>query len=314
MDIQKVRQMAFQLLQNPRYFGPGVNGSLNNFIHTRGGSREFNPAGVNVFEEDWDNLIILDACRYDEFADHTHLLPDGDLQKRMSRGSHSREWVKGNFGQRLHDVAYLSTNLFYSRLKENGHLEEGEVHEFLAVQEEEGWENHGKYGPTPEKTTRQAKRLADEYQDKRFVVHYMQPHCPYLGKVGRKRFNPDDTPRVVCRSDRPEATPEVLRTAYQENLQLVLELVMELLPELNGKTVISADHGELLGDRSAPIPVKDWGHPEGVYVPELTEVPWYVIESEDRKRIVSEPPDGSDGADELKPDYVKDQLEQLGYV
>jgi hypothetical protein len=40
--------------------------------------------GVSVFKGDWDNLIILDACRYDIFAETNTL--SGDLSKRTSRG------------------------------------------------------------------------------------------------------------------------------------------------------------------------------------------------------------------------------------
>ena len=59
----------------------------------------YNSDGINIFHEDWDNLIILDACRYDYFKQLNDM--DGELEYRISRGSQSREFMRGNFqGQR----------------------------------------------------------------------------------------------------------------------------------------------------------------------------------------------------------------------
>ncbi|MDL0143566.1 hypothetical protein PNP83_00890, partial [Halobacterium salinarum] len=53
--------------------------------------------GAKVVEKDWDNLIILDACRYDYFknANSTNII-EGELGKSVSRGSHSREFMEKN--------------------------------------------------------------------------------------------------------------------------------------------------------------------------------------------------------------------------
>ena len=69
---------------------------------------------------------------------------------------------------------------------------------------------------------------------------------------------------------------EKLRRAYEENLKLVLSYVNELVSYLRreGLVVITADHGELLGERGL------FGHPERVRVPELVEVPWLEISSD----------------------------------
>lgn len=56
----------------------------------------------------------------------------------------------------------------------------------------------------------------------------------------------------------------------------------ELDDELDGKTVVSAEHGELLGERTSPIPAKAWSHPQVKYVQDLPEVPWYINEGESK--------------------------------
>jgi hypothetical protein len=58
----------------------------------------YNTDGVDIHEQDWDNLLILDACRFDYFDRYNEI--DGDLQSRQSRGSTSREFIRGNFSNR----------------------------------------------------------------------------------------------------------------------------------------------------------------------------------------------------------------------
>jgi phosphopantothenate synthetase len=76
-----------------------------------------------------------------------------------------------------------------------------------------------------------------------------------------------------------------------------------------GKTVITADHGEFLGDCERPISVRTYRHPEGVYVEGLVKVPWHIYEDGDRTGIVAERP--SEGADEFE--QVEQNLKDLGY-
>ena len=116
----------------------------------------------------------------------------------------------------------------------------------------------------------------------------MQPHQPFFGPTGESIEHKAGFSETVRRNNIDNAT---IRRAYQRNLQIALDSISELLTKLNGKVVISADHGELLGDTQPPVPVGSYyGHPAGLYVPELVKVPWFVIESDSRKRIRSEPP------------------------
>jgi hypothetical protein len=80
---------------------------------------------------------------------------------------------------------------------------------------------------------------------------------------------------------------------------------------LPGKTVVSSDHGELLGERLSPIPLRAYGHPMGIYMDELVKIPWHVHETGNRKRILAEPPSERLDMDEGE---VESQLRNLGYV
>lgn len=267
------------------------------YNHWRAG-QPYNPNGIDVFEEDWDNLIILDACRYDEFVRCSDL--PGRTESRISRGSTSPEFVRGNFGgKRLHDLVYVTANDWYAKTKDDI---DAEVHLLKFVDRDlmNGRTSH------PETVSAAARETAEAYPNKRLMVHYMQPHWPYLGPTGDK-FRDAPFHKVMRTTD---ATHSDVIQAYRETLDIVLSEVQTLLDDLHGKTVVSADHGELLGERERPIPIKTYRHPEGVYVDGLVKVPWHIYESDERKSVVAEQPVEEEDVD---IESVEKHLKNLGY-
>jgi len=258
----------------------------------------FNAQGVDIHDEDWDNLIILDACRYDTF-EACHRL-DGRLERRTSRGSTSREFIAGNFASRqLYDTVYLSDNPWYGRLYDEI---DSELYHFSLCPRDafDGIVTH------PETVTDAAVEYDERFPDKRLVVHYMQPHAPYFDAGGAERYR--------WPADGQACDPDELERAYRENLELALTEVERLLESLTGQTVVTADHGELLGERLLPCPFRQFQHPGGVYVEELVTVPWLVVDGGERKQIVEadEPADWE--FENPQEAAVERQLEALGYV
>ena len=107
------------------------------------------------------------------------------------------------------------------------------------------------------------------------------------------------------------ADDETLRKAYRDTLEIALEALESRLDAFDGRTVITADHGEVLGERLAPIPVRWYGHPGGIYVPELVEVPWHVVSAGPRRHTTADPPVGVADADD---EDVTESLRALGYL
>jgi len=289
---------------------------MNVLYHTRLHYHNYNPDGVDVLKEDWDNLILLDACRYEEFKDY-HTLP-GKLEKRESRGTHSREFVRGNFTDRkAHDTVVVSANGYYKKLAEDHNID---LHDMIIVLEDEedrptDWPEvyRGRVIP-PQAVTEKAIEAAERYPNKRLIVHYMQPHKPYIGPEGVEKFGEVPEPLwASMRSGEYDVTDEDLHEVYVENLNIVLEEVEVLMDELVGKTVVSGDHGELLGENQFPLPISTYGHPQGVYIPELTQVPWLEYEDGPRKEIISEEPSGTTEVSEDEMEKVDERLEKLGY-
>ncbi|MFC7028075.1 hypothetical protein ACFQH8_12520 [Halomicroarcula sp. GCM10025710] len=105
-----------QLLRGMANPGLAVR-EVNRLYHTRLGRQTGNPRGIDIFEEDWDNLLILDACRYDMFEEQ-HSLP-GRLESRISKSSHTSEFLQSNFADRdLRDTVYVTASPMYYRNRE----------------------------------------------------------------------------------------------------------------------------------------------------------------------------------------------------
>lgn len=259
---------------------------------------DYNPSGVDIFDEDWDNLILLDACRYDKFEQITQL--PGQLEHRVSRGSTSPEFIRGNFRDKtLNDVVYVSANRFYAKLRDEVNAS---VHQFIPV----ALDAPDVASSLPSTVTNEAIDAIKEHPNKRLIIHYLQPHQPYFAPACSHISNESEIHKTIQANDLSE---EEVIEAYEENLRFVLAEVDRLFEHMQGKTVVSADHGELLGERQYPIPFSDYGHPEGVYTEELVKVPWYIYENPPRKDIVAEAP--RDRLD-LSADVDK-ALRHLGY-
>lgn len=264
----------------------------------RMGSYNFN--GIDIFEEEWENLIIFDACRYDAFAARSDL--PGTLEYRISRASTTRQFIRANFaGKTLHDIVYISANEWYAKLKNEI---DAELHAFEFVDRDvlNGLTSR------PETVTETALDAAERYPHKRLIVHYMQPHQPFLGEIGQQIDHAGGLMETVRKNNLSRR--DVVQ-AYCENLDLVLANIEPLLEALSGKTVVTADHGQLLGDPERPIPVRRYSHPNYIYVEELVKVPWFVHSNDERKEVIAEPPTQEIGKFDVNE--LRQRLENLGY-
>lgn len=258
------------------------------------------PDGYDLMARDWDTAIILDACRHDVFAEESTL--DGDLSKEIAPGSNSRRFIQETFkGRSFHDTVYVSGNPFTPILDDDT---------FYDVKLDETWSDRSSEAP-PEQITDAAIDVHEEYPNKRVIVHYMTPHRPYISNEFQYIEDRIECLRGLGGAVLRSATWDEVRAAYRANLRLVLEHVEELLEYVQGKVVVTADHGEMLGERARPIPVRVYGHPRYCYIPELVEVPWFEIENGERREVREEPPVGSVDVDE---EARKERLQALGYL
>lgn len=268
--------------------------------------------GVDIMTEDWDNLILLDGCRYDVFARQSSL--PGEVQYRRSMGSDSWQFISENFaGKQLHDTVYITANPHAHSLDET-------IFHYMNILLEDYWDSDS--GTVlPETVAQEALNAFHTFENKRLIVHFMQPHFPFIGELGQDidqgglTLNIDgaeDDQRHIWQQLTYGLTDrETAVAAYRENLDIVLNTVSNLLEDISGKTVISADHGNLIGERLWPIPTRGYGHPRNFPAPGLIKVPWHIVPYDSRRRVKEDSPITSNNVNQ---DIVADRLRDLGYV
>jgi len=268
-------------------------------------------AGTRVMEEDWDTLLILDACRYDMFAKQVPF--PGKLESRISLGSSSEEFFEQNFmGGKYNDSVYVNSNPYLPYLG----LDRGVFHAVVDCLDE--WDPDLRTIP-PERVASATEAARERFPNKRLIVHFMQPHAPFIGETGLNLVGeglPTDPGRereqvIWEHLDSGDVDVDAVWRAYRENLDVVFWVVETLVKSIDGKTVITSDHGNLVGERLGPIPTrKKYGHPYGVRAPGLVRVPWFTIDSGERRLISADPSIESDTISKSTIDY---RLEALGY-
>lgn len=312
---------VFTGLKRPNYIGK----ELLRLYNQR--SVRYNTAGTYLFDEDWDQLLILDSLRYDHFE--TLNQSNGHLNWRISRGSTSREFVRGNFqdDDQL-DTVYCSRNRWYEKIVEELGDDRSDVYRFEVPNVPVDKRIAGNVRRECQALSDCARRLREKYPHKRLIVHYMVPHEPYVDETGDiliqinrfaldgERKHPDTFADIVHRNSNRDkyVDKQAIARAYKSSVHFILGHVSDLLDELNGRTVVTADHGELLGERLWPTPFVGFGHPEGVHREELVKVPWFVSDDGTRPNIeaASKSHPSLDATREVT-DEVDEQLRSMGY-
>lgn len=260
----------------------------------------------------WDVLVVLDACRFDAFERVNHLPGKlaKRISAGSHTATWLKHTFAGR-EQECRQIVYLAANphvspAFLPRLGVEGgfaHIDElWRTHwdaEHYTVMPEAAFErlvalmekfpimlNGGRRpqttpGPVPFSPV-PVLPVSPSYK---FIVHLLQPHEPFVGRTRievpskQTRVLPvseDGTPLPYARELSLLAdglvTHQQIYQAYDDNLRRALEALEHALPRIPGRVVVTADHGELLGEYGMV------GHYEEMYVPELIEVPYFVCE------------------------------------
>ena len=299
-------------VDNPILFArEGVRLASWPFHQAYGRYVDFQSEGLDVINADWDNLILLDAARCDYFEELNHI--EGELRRETSRGITSMQFMDRNLvGRDLHDTVYITANPHSDRIPEDTFYYVDHLYA-------RSWDD--RIGTVqPQDVVDAAREAHENHPNKRLIIHFMQPHRPYLGETAeklRERVNlqgagsHNDGIQIWGAVKQRDVSVRGIRKAYAESLKIALNSTSELLDAIDGKSVVSADHGEMLGERILPFTSGVWGHTEGFSTRMLREVPWLVVESENRREIQSSESIGSNAG--LEEDEMKEHLEALGY-
>jgi hypothetical protein len=265
------------------------------------------PDGSHI-DIEWDNLIILDGCRYDIFESNN---PFGIPARQVeSRASHTTGFLKRNFTQKRYDTVYVTASPQLVGY-------ESWLHDVVHVWKDE-W-NEGLRTVHPKSITENTLKAHEDNPDKKLISHYMQPHYPFIGPTGRElESHATFTGGLQERQyhsiwellSSGQVSKEEVWQAYKENLEIVLEEVIKLTKNLDGKTVITSDHGNLFGERVSLLPIRLYGHPPNMPAKGLIQVPMVELPFESRREITASPPREKN----LEVENVESRLEDLGYL
>ncbi|MDT3434231.1 hypothetical protein [Haloarcula sp. 1CSR25-25] len=261
--------------------------------------------GQSVYEDDWDALLLLDACRPDALravASEYNFIPE-DVPVHYSVGSSSASWMRRTFTDRYQDeiknTNYVTANPNSDRL-----LTGSEFGQFVEVWKTEYNEDAGT--TLARSVTNHAINVHRQDPNARLMAHYMQPHFPSVPNplgFGIRDGGSDDAEWIWEQGKPNDHSWEEIWDAYVENLRYVLDDIEVLLNNIDAeKVVISADHANAFGEKDI------WGHPE-LPMKILREVPWVRTTATDTGSYT---PEIETNRTEIVS--VNEQLHALGYT
>lgn len=227
---------------------------------------------------EWDNLIILDACRYDLYQE---LRPQTDY--RISLGSHSADFVQKNFSTGdWSDTVVVTANPHYTEQIFSDLTGRNPDDVFACVFEVFMTDWHHMGTVKPEDMISQYETARKLYPEKKIIIHFMQPHKPFIGSQLREEYDVDGIGRITEQGsvERTEwdlgkegiVSDDRLWKAYRETLGYALEEIENF--DWSGRTVITSDHGNWVGERGL------YDHPRGRKEKLLRKVPLVVFDED----------------------------------
>lgn len=273
-------------------------------------------------------LIVLDACRYDVFDDAYVNYISGELNKVWASGRWTAQYCKRTYTEK-YQFKYITSipvfSDFYFELRDMDFRPSNHIQNIVHMWDHE-WD--ASLGTTPpEEITDEALRHANSHEPTRIVAHYAQPHVPYIGDEtidawSSNKISTDNTSlRDLFTQDAKRPTYAVLdkirsgqvddsqlKRAYRSNVDYVMQEVLRLVQRVNCPVVITADHGEHLGEN-------------GLYLHEndstvVRQIPWLVVNSSEIGTRSNEKDPGNahvSGTYAKTEDEIKNHLRNLGY-
>lgn len=288
----------------------------------------------NVFNRDWDVLIILDTARVDTMEEvKSEYKFIRNIQKMWTIGGHSAEWIANTFDNKylnqIEKTAYISSNphvesVLENRLKENWDSEEyssniqrlKEYGSFNLIRKED----IGKYEPiwkynngsehrygNPRCVTDRGIAICNKNVFDRVILHYMAPHQPYVSKAieeNRDLHPYESSPFEYLRNG---GDKEKVINSYKDMLRWILEEIRIVLNNINSDNiVITSDHGEAFGEYGI------YNHHAGSLHPHVRYVPW--IETKGENSGSYEPSIDLKDIKNENESTIEEQLKSLGYL
>ncbi len=272
-------------------------------------------------------LVVLDACRFDTFESAISDYLTGEIDKAWSPGSLTPQWGPQVWTED-YDLTYISSNPIIGDFEYSPRNSDFGYNTFCAADHVErfvdaynfAWDDDVE-SVYPSDMTDIALEEAARDEPTRLVVHYLQPHLPFIGEKGFSHYvldhksrsfsiNYSDQEREMFLENNTEitleqalkydvtwsdelqyglqitnsegrgyrallregvVTNEDIQRGYVDNLEIALKQIRRLARCVDCPVVITADHGEFLGEYG------QYDHPDVLH-PILREVPWFEVD------------------------------------
>jgi hypothetical protein len=201
----------------------------------------------------------------------------GKLEYRISRGANTPAFLIENFGNgNFRDVVYIAANPYSNLVKDN-------FYKTIPVWDF-GWNVELSTVP-PEIVYEATVKAITKYRGKRFIIHFMQPHHPFLKLKFTCKLKGTNAWTLMKKG---KISKDLVTWAYTENLRIVMPYLKKLLKILWGKVVITSDHGNAVGEKLHPlIPKRVYGHSYAyIRIEPLVKVPWFVTEGDGDHKVI----------------------------
>lgn len=321
----------------------GVHTSVWNTVTSR------RPLGTNVFDLDWELLVILDACRPDLLSSvNDSRFPVEETARISSVGSMSAEWMLKTFTENRRDAiaetAFVSGNIWSHRIF-NERFHEHENHDYDMIHRGyPRWEPvtseafahyetvypfgnhdlrlHPEAEHVPHVLTDRTIAVGRQTECERLIVHYTLPHLNHIaraldwnaGNTSRKKLMSGEIP--VTRALRPEEKSfgparrgETSAETVRENYIENIRLALEYVSILLEN--VDAERAIVSADHGEALGENGiWSHPFGCPFSTVRTVPWVATSASDERTYES-----TYGELERPPteQELQDHLQAMGY-
>jgi hypothetical protein len=225
---------------------------------------------------DWRTLIIFDACRYDYFKEaYDKLGLNQPLKPVWSAGWDTLNWYINTWTDRYLRTIIASDNPVPWSVNQGVHYKK--FYKGYPLWRERG--NILNDSVSLDEVVNKAVEIRNEHQDKRALLHLLPPHLPYYYEEGQrfllKTFNKQSLEdgriyTVIQNYGRTHGWVDLIKN-YIKSISTTLKIVLE--KDWGTNTIISSDHGELIGEGGYYI----HSLPSHGEEPKLRVVPWVTL-------------------------------------
>jgi len=236
-----------------------------------------------IHNSEWDTMIVLDACRHDFFKKCNTF--KGKLMNVQSIAPHTYSWATNTFTGK-YPWLYFSAHMWIGdkiRPKKPWNAVQ-HFKKVLPIWETEWNDDLGTVHPNA--VGKYVRKYFEENPEEKCIIHYVQPHGPWIGKPGMKMHwtkELHDQYGVMADYMAQVKKPphNFMKKIYKANLNLVLRSIKKYVKYFPGQVVITADHGEMLGEWDKTYRMGLYLHKENF--PKwadtlIKQVPWFIMD------------------------------------